>query len=573
MQTKADHASARPAPTAGAPPALMLAALVLAAAPAAEAQTSVDAPAAPQAAPPTLAPGAGALIIDQDRLDRRAPAPVAPAPATPRPPTETAAQAAPSVTLRQVRLEGSTALAGEIDAIARPFVGRPLDTAGIRAVADAVSAAYGRSGLALYTIVAPQQDLSGGVLTLRAVEGRIVAVNVTGPRVGEKNKLIRAYAERLTKENPLTRRTLERYLSLIRDIPGVTVDAQLFNAGPAGALRLELKVQQKRFQHDIAFNTRGTPRLGAAQVIASAMGNSVLTQGDQVRATVSVPTAVERFQFGALAYSVPLGSDGLTAVANASYLRTRPKNPPVKGDAFAAGLQLSYPIVRGYKQSLYASGGLDMLNSDNAIYGQQLTSDRQRTLRAGLSYASAAARRSLSASVTGGLGLEGLGARVDERLSDPDFKKATFQGALNQAVGKRVALRLRVMAQVSDGRLPSTEQMPLGGETFGRAFASAVVTGDHGYAGSAEVGYVPPIAGKLKGSEVYGFVDGGRAFYRDRLPFVAAVRYDLASAGGGVRFPVGKTLFIGLEAAKAVDAPYPGAGKPWKAIVSWRSVR
>ena len=126
--------------------------------------------------------------------------------------------------------------------------------------------------------------------------------------------------------------------------------------------------------------------------------------------------------------------------------RTRPKNPPVKGDAFAAGLQLSYPIVRGYKQSLYASGGLDMLNSDNAIYGQQLTSDRQRTLRAGLSYASAAARRSLSASVTGGLGLEGLGARVDERLSDPDFKKATFQGALNQAVGKRVALRLRVMA-------------------------------------------------------------------------------------------------------------------------------
>jgi hemolysin activation/secretion protein len=546
--------------------------LLLAAAPA-QAQTSVNPARTAPAGAATLAPGAGALIIDQDRLDRQLPQP-APAPQSiPTTPTQTGGQAAPSVALKQVRLEGSTALAGEIDAVAAPFIGRPLDVTGIRAVAEAVSAAYGKSGLALYTIVAPNQDLSGGVLILRAVEGRIESVNITGPRAGEKNRLIRAYADRLIRERPLTRRTLERYLSLIRDIPGVTVDAQLFNAGPPGALRLDLKVQQKRFQRDIAFNTRGTPRLGAAQVQATAIGNSLFSQGDQLRTTVSVPTAISRFQFGALAYSTPLTSTGLTASANVSYLRTRPKNPPIKGDAFAAGLQLSYPIIRGYKQSLYVSGGLDMLNSDNAIYGQQISSDRQRTLRSGLSYVRTETRRSLSASVTGGLGLEGLGARVDDRLADADFRKVTLQAAVNQAIGKRVVLRLRAMGQVSDGRLPSTEQMPLGGETYGRAFAAAVVTGDRGYAGSAELGWSPPINGGLKGSEVYGFIDGGRTWFRARLPFIAATDFDLASAGGGVRFPLGKTLFLGLEAAKAVDAPFPGGSKPWRAVVSWRSVR
>lgn len=568
MSTKAGLLHVSPLATAGAAAAFTL----VATAPAL-AQTSVDAPVGGQAAPPSLAPGAGALIIDQDRLDRRSPTPPAPVPDAPPAPTETAAQAAPSVALTQVRLEGSTALTGKIDAVARPFIGQPLDAAGIRAVADAVSAAYGESGLALFTIVAPQQDLSGGVLTLRAIEGHIVAVNITGPRVGEANWLIRAYADRLTDETPLRRKTLERFLSLIRDIPGVTVDAQLVNAGPGGAVRLDLKVQQKRFQHDIAFNTRGTPRLGAAQVVATAMANSVLSQGDQIRATISAPTDIGRFQFGAMAYTTPLATNGLTGTFNVSYLRTRPKNPPIKGDAFAAGLQLNYPVLRGYKQNLYASAGLDMLNSDNAIYGLQISSDRQRTLRGGLSYVRTDARRSLSASATGGLGLEGLGARVDQRVTDANFAKATFQAAVNQAVGKRVVIRLRAMGQVSDKRLPSTDQMPLGGETFGRAFASAVVTGDHGYAGSVEIGVTPPIQGKLKGSEFYAFLDGGRTFYRARLPFAAATRYDLASAGGGVRFPVGKTLYMGLEAAKAVDAPYPGAGKPWKAIVSWRSVR
>lgn len=546
--------------------------LLLAAGPS-QAQTSVNPTSTAPAAAPSLAPGAGALIIDQDRLDRQLPPPAAAPSTIPAAPTQTGGQAAPSVALREVRLEGTSAKKSEVDAVAAPFIGKPLDGAGIRAVAEAISAAYSKSGLALYTVVAPNQDLSGGVLILRAVEGHIESFNITGPRVGESNKLIRAYAARLTRERPLTRRTLERYLSLIRDIPGITVDAQLFNAAAPGALRLELKVQQKRFQRDIAFNTRGTPRLGAAQVQAAAIGNSLINQGDQVRATISVPTAIERFQFGALAYSTPLTSTGLSATANVSYLRTRPKNPPIKGDAFAAGVQLSYPLNRGYKQSLYVSGGLDMLNSDNAIYGQQISSDRQRTLRSGLSWVKTETRRSLSASITGGLGLDGVGARVDQRLSDADFRKATMQAALYQAIGKRVVLRLRAMGQVSEKRLPSAEQMPLGGESFGRAFASAVVTGDRGYAGSAELGWTPPVGGGLKGSEVYGFLDGGRTWYRSRLPFIAATEFDLASAGGGVRFPLGKTLFLGLEAAKAVDAPIPGGSKPWRAIVSWRSVR
>jgi hemolysin activation/secretion protein len=101
------------------------------------------------------------------------------------------------------------------------------------------------------------------------------------------------------------------------------------------------------------------------------------------------------------------------------------------------------------------------------------------------------------------------------------------------------------------------------------------VVGDYGYAGSAELGWRSPTLwpAPLKGSELYGFVDGGRAWVRERLPYAAAASYSLASAGAGVRFLVRQKSSFGFEAAKAVDAPYPGQNKPWRVIISWHLAR
>src|SRR3546814_17175573 len=83
---------------------------------------------------------------------------------------------------------------------------------------------YGKGDVSLYTIVVPQQNLSDGVLTLRVVEGYIDDVVITGDVKGRGLDLVRRYAARLAAEKPLRRPTLERYLSLIRDIPGLETE-------------------------------------------------------------------------------------------------------------------------------------------------------------------------------------------------------------------------------------------------------------------------------------------------------------------------------------------------------------
>lgn len=541
--------------------------------------TAMALTAAPALAQPaaSLAPDAGALIIDQQRQDRRLAEPPAPA-ARPALPPAAAAEAvpAPATPLRSIRLTGSDRLAARAAEIGAGLAGRPLDAATIKAAADAVSAAYAETGLALYMVAAPRQDFAQGVLVLHVVEGYLAEVVVTGDARIAASPLVTAQVGKLKAERPLTRATLERQLSLLRDIPGVTVQAQLANTAAPGAVRLALDLRLDRVQPEISFNNQGTPRLGKVSAQAALTANSLMRPGDRARLTVAAPTDVDRFQYVGLTYAAPLGADGLTLQGSVSYLRTRPEAPPIEGDAATVGLQLSYPLIRGYTRNLSASAGLDGLNSDNAIYGQTFTSDHTRALRAGLAYSKVAARHSLSAGLTGSLGLDVLGARTDSRITDANFHKLNLQLMAAQALGPAVAVRLRGLAQVSGKRLPAAEQLPLGGEAFGRAFYSGAITGDHGYAGSAELAWIPQSApSALKGSEVFGFIDGGKAWTRARPPFAARQGLHLASAGGGVRLNLGGRTVVALQGAKAIDARYPGGNgsRPWRVLVSWRTLR
>ena len=54
------------------------------------------------------------------------------------------------------------------------------------------------------------------------------------------------------------------------------------------------------------------------------------------------------------------------------------------------------------------------------------------------------------------------------------------------------------------------------------------------------------------------------------MRFASAAKYDLASAGGGVRIAFTPRASLGLEGARVIDAPYPGYRGKWRFNISWR---
>ena len=512
-------------------------------------------------------PGPAPLIIDQGRPDRIQPtAPVAPPEADKLNEKGLAhVDAAGSGTpIRRIAFDGTKVPASVADA-ARPFIGQPATRELLDRLARALSDAYAKSDVALYTIAVPAQDLSRGVVHILVAEGFIE--HIVYPK--GSSPLLRAYGGRLAAEKPLTRRGLERYLSLMRDIPGAKIDATLLRGSKAGGVILSLVPTRKHSDFALGFDNQGTRQLGTAQMHAEAHGYGLLRDGDRTDLTLQAAPDFHRFRYLSLAHSTPLGSDGLSAGLSGGYLETRPKGSDVFGKAELLGVSLSYPLIRGYRRNLMLSLSLDGLNSDAAQFGALASSDRTRALRAAAGYSDVRTKRVVTAGATVSRGLDILGARSLAGINDTTFTKVNIRATVDQQIGKRLVARLGFSGQYSRNRLAAAEQFAVGGAEFGRAFDAAILTGDRGAASSGEIAFRPKLPARFEGSEIYGFADGARIRVNSRW-IQPGARYDLASAGGGVRFAYARHASLNLEAARVIDKPYSGySGDNWRFNVRW----
>ncbi|MBV9843174.1 MAG: ShlB/FhaC/HecB family hemolysin secretion/activation protein [Sphingomonadaceae bacterium] len=475
--------------------------------------------------------------------------------------------------LRGASVAGATLPPPQVEAAYAPFVGRTIDNKTLTDITDAVASAYGKSDVALYEVLVPQQDFAGGILRLVAVEGYIESVEVRGKLRHRRLALLRSYLRRIEQERPLHTSTLQRVVSLIRDLPGFFPDLSFERGHDQGAVKLVVTAHEKPVQLSLGISDRGTAFLGRTQVQADAYVNGVLGGGDQLRGTLVLPTHVDRFQYYALGYSTPLDTDGTTLSLDVSHLRTRPAAFPLKGSATAFGLQLSRPLIRSYKRNLYLTLGLDGIDVDNALLGFTLSDDRIRATRLAASYSYTAARNELSLSGTASFGLDVLGARVLAGQSDQRFRKVNLKGSDAQQIGKTFVLRVSGFGQLTPDRLPASEQIALGGDEFGRAYEAAIIAGDYGFAGSGELAWRPRGLPKLvDGSELYAFGDGGKIWYRSRFGF-AGFQSHIQSVGGGIRLHVVKRAVVQIEASRGLTNPvfYEDREK-WRALFSIRTI-
>ncbi|WP_420139728.1 ShlB/FhaC/HecB family hemolysin secretion/activation protein [Sphingomonas sp.] len=512
-------------------------------------------------------------IVPPDRPDRRPTARPGHGRAIQQLPPQREVAPVQRFTLTAVTIEGSTLPAAELAPAYARFIGTPVDATQMQAIINAIGEIYGRSDVALYTILAPDQDYAGGVLRLTAVEGHIESAVIRG--AGAKmRRLVGRYVAPLMQEKPLQKRSLQRYVSLIRDIPGLNPTVDFERGGRPGAVKLVIAAKPQPFQLGFGINNRGTALLGKAQAQLDLYANSLLLGGDQVRLSYARPVRAPYYQSLSGAYSVPLNANGLTVQLNAGRLRTRPRDLPLKGTATSGGAQLSYAAIRSYDTNLVLSAGLDGVNSDNAFLGFTFSNERTRALRLAASLTLSSQTNQFSASATQSFGLDALGARLlDPTISQLGFRKTNLRLSDNKLIGKTWILRLNGSAQLTSDRLPSTEQFTLGGDEFGRAYETALISGDTGYGVSGELAFHPTKVPQLfNGSELYMFVDRGSVRYRSRNGFAASESH-LGSWGGGARIALLNRTMVQVEAARGFNNPvFYEDRRKWRFILSLRTL-
>lgn len=472
---------------------------------------------------------------------------------------------ASDVAIRQINIEGTT-ISADLDRLASTFVGKNASEPVLRDVASRLAQAYGRSDIAIFTISLESFRPTDGILQVRVQEGHVEAIEingVSGARLAARH--VRAVSARLTGSSPLRKSVLQRVLRQISDMQGSRVEADLVAGAGAGGLILRFTVHPSRPRWTIGIDNGGTQMFGRAQARAGAGYDNLLTGGDRVDMLYSRLLSGKGEAVGAT-YMAPLGADGLQLSLSAAHARTRLPDYWLKARTTNVSTMISYPLHSGQDTLLSAGAGLEVQQSHIDLLGFRLITENVRIGRLGLNWSRANVQSRSEVAVQMSRSIDLPGARASWFITDTRFSKLRGSVGYHRLIDRNIIIRLLATAQYSKDALPSAEAFFLGGDSYGRGFDPAVVSGDSGVAGNVELAWAPPAPKGGRRTELYAYLDGGRTTYNAR-PISYRATYGLASMGMGVRMRDGP-LRMDLSANRVVRDPYAGFGDRWRVSVN-----
>lgn len=521
------------------------------------------------------------LVPQGSPIDRdRQPSPPTTAPGLQQPAPPPAASFAPGQTARigSVSVTGASVYPpGELAAATAGLTGSAVPLSRVEQARQALLARYRGDGY-LLTTVSSALD-AGGRLRFTVVEGYIADVKLDGD-IGPAGTQVLRFLNRLTEERPIRIATLERYLLLANDVPGVTLRSVLRPGDDPAAVTLVAQVSRKAVDGLLTADNRAFRQTGPEQLLAIAGFNSFTQFGE--RTELSILHSFNNTQtFGQAASEFFVGSSGVKVRIYAGEGGTEPSGNlrvlGYDGRTRVFGAQASYPIIRSRQQTLIAVGTLDALESDirtdtgppsasGAATAVRASFDSLRVLRGGADYAlqdvvfgdDRTGINNLSFRLS--QGVSGLGAtqngdpqagRAGEKT---DFFKFNAELTRSQTLFRpwadgSVVLFGLVAGQVSNSVLPPSEKFFLGGIRYNRGYYAGEVTGDNALTASVELQLNTTfnvdafgVAGTVS-PQFYLFHDWGETWENQR----GDPNRRLRSFGGGVRAQLGPNVAFEVE--------------------------
>lgn len=459
-------------------------------------------------------------------------------------------------------------------------LGEKVSLKDLYAIADSITARYRNAGYILSRAVVPPQRIKGGNATINIVEGFVDQVVIEGDNAD--SSLLRAYGDKIKNAKPLNTETLERYLLLIQDLPGMTARAVLRPSPTvSGASDVVISVSDKKVDGSLAFDNRGTRYIGPYQGALTVNANNMFGIYDRTQFRGSLTANPSELQFFQVSHDEQIGTEGTKGTISAAHTQTQPnfrlKPFDIEGNDTLLSASVLHPFVRSRQTNLFGNASFDIRNTSSSTFNVPLYDDRLKVGRIGGSYDFVdrfTAVNRIDAQLSKGFGWDdnsgsNLRSRSNGRTS---FWKFNAQANRLQTISGPFGVYVSSTGQLASNALLSAEQFGLGGAQFLSAYDPSEVTGDSGVAGRMELQYSK--SGEyqyLTAYQLYGFYDIGKVWTRNPAAGLKD-SVSLASAGAGVRFnimaPISGSFEVSTPLTKKVNANQPRNGGDTRAFFS-----
>lgn len=423
-------------------------------------------------------------------------------------PDATAKEPAPEVSVDEVKItitsfdiSGNTAVSSEdLQDQLTDQLGRRLGLSELRNAAARLTALYRERGYPVARAYLPAQDIKGGKVSIVILEGNIGKVQLRNASSLSDERAL-AFFKDAAAGAVIQSDQVDRGLLLLNDVPGVgAVRATLQPGAAVGSSDMVLEVDPgTKYAGNVALDNHGNRYTGQFRMSGSIFMNNMTGIGDQL--TASGLLSNHRLGYGRIAYSMPIGSDGMRAALAYSSTRYQLAREfaalDAHGRANSMSITLAYPFIRRQRGVLSGSVGLEARRLTDRIGANETVNEkRARLVNLGLA---GSFQDALGGGAATSFDLSGIFGRLDiesapalaidavTAQTNGSYRKLTFAGSRLQRLTDQDQLWLAISGQWASKNLDSSEKFLLGGAGGVRAYPQGEGIGDDGYLATVEL--------------------------------------------------------------------------------------
>jgi len=426
---------------------------------------------------------------------------------------------------------GNTKVSSEkLNSLVAGFLNRPINFNDLRSAADLIAEYYRDQGFLIKTQI-PRQDVTEGTVTIEILEASLGGVLIDNKSKRVSNARVEKWVyDAIPRGTSLSSSILDRALLTLNDLPDIQVTSSLQEGKLRGETNVLLTVTDKSLIDGmVGVDNFGQSSTGQNRATASLNINRPLGLGEQVNV---YGLYTEGTNYGRVALTTPIGSDGLRVGINGSYLSYRVINSSfnqlfANGTSSTGGAELTYPIIRSRPANLFLLGNYNYSSFINNANGGTTSQYSTSVFLGGLSgnlldgFAGGGINTGSLMASGGAVNLNtspSLSSDVIGPQVNGNFTKLRYAANRLQAITASLSAYLGASGQFASKNLDSSEQLYLGGPYSVRAYATGQGNASQGNLMTFELRQTLPMNLLLTGFYDYANVQTYKTSYFASAP-------------------------------------------------------
>lgn len=447
------------------------------------------------------------------------------------PPVDTSPQQlnSPSETsLQLIRVEfvGNTVFKdAELQALAAPFLNKPVNVNDIEQLGFIVSQYYSEHGYVNSGTFLLEQNLLDGVLKIQIIEGQLTDV-----KISDQGWLHPDYIRnRLLDNQTLNVNELQdRYLMLLNDPLINKLNGTLKPTGKLGESLLAMRVTRATpYGLSVQGNNYRAPSIGAEQFVVHAWVRNLSRWGDLIDFSFGLSEGSTSYAGG---FAIPLNSTGTLFdfhfdLGDTAIIEEPLNKVDIDSEVKNFSWTLSHPVYKSLDHTVILGTSFATRRNETTLLGDDFPfvlgletgKSRVSVLRIFQEYLGRFEHHVLAFRSTFNVGIDAFNATIQSDDNLPDSEYFSWLGQLQYAfkvLDNGAQVKARGTIQLSNETLLSQERISVGGIHNVRGYRENELVRDQGYTGSLEFHY--PIIGQVAGKGhkliVIPFMDFGSAW-------------------------------------------------------------